>query len=85
MNNTKETYKFAYGLVREKSYPGYVDDWWYAFSRVPKNVQVAAFCTYFHREIAFKGLTKKEYRRVLRRLEAAGLEHLKKYVYPLAF
>lgn len=26
MNNTKETYKFAYGLVREKSYPGYVDE-----------------------------------------------------------
>lgn len=83
--NTKEAYKFAYGLVREKSYPGYVDDWWYAFNRVPKDVQEAAFESLFQRERDFKGLTKRQYRNVLRRLETAGLERLKKHIYPFAF
>lgn len=83
--NTREAYKFAYGLIREKSYPGYVDDWWYALGRVPKSIQDAAFESYFQREKDFNALTKREYRNVLRRLEAAKLEYLKKHIYPLVF
>lgn len=85
MESTREQYKFAWGMVREKSYPGYVDDWWYAFNRAPENVQNAAFESFFQRKNDFRGLTKREYRNVLRRLEAAKQEYLKKHIYPLVF
>lgn len=84
--NTREAYEYAYRLLRQQNVlMDYEDDWRYAFNRCSVLAQNAAFDSYFHRNDEAHALTRRQYRRILRRLEANGREHLKKHIYPFAF
>lgn len=83
--NIRQQYKRAYALMRDDVHPDDHNDWEMALAEYPKFIQDAARSSCYHRHDGKDALTPKQYRRVLNRLDEAGLGHLKKHVYPKAF
>lgn len=83
--NTKQQYKEAYSLMRHDLHPDYHTDWEMVLAKYPRFILDAAWSSCCRRHHGKYALTRRQYRRVLNRLDEAGLGHLKKHVYPKAF